>query len=331
MKRISVRSPSNIAFIKYWGQRNKELVLPYNDSFSMNLSNCYTELQIEILEDPSIQKLDFKEYQTETFKPMGEAFLKPVHNMYKTIKQVLGTSEDFGFHMYSYNSFPKKAGIASSASFFSALAMGFARAFHAELTEKELSILARLSGSGSASRSIPDGFVWWHAGESSETSFAESIAPPDYWDIVDLVLVLSREEKKVGSQEGHKGAETSPFFLARQEYLKIHAPEMKQAFLKKDFTKFGTMVEHEALSMHHIMMTQHEPLFFWSGKTVLMLQQISAMRQKGLEVYATIDAGENIHLICQKAHEEQVTRHVAAQGIAEEIISNSAARGTTIL
>lgn len=70
--------------------------------------------------------------------------------------------------------------------------------------------MARLSGSGSASRSIPDGFVIWNKGSIddeqgiSASSYAESIEPPNYWDIVDIVVLVSSKEKLVSSQEGHK-------------------------------------------------------------------------------------------------------------------------------
>jgi hypothetical protein len=73
------------------------------------------------------------------------------------------------------NNFPSGAGIASSASAFAALALAGSKAAGLTLSERDLSRLAR-RGSGSASRSIPGGFVEWQAGESEEDSFAYSIA-----------------------------------------------------------------------------------------------------------------------------------------------------------
>src|ERR671917_104959 len=35
-------APSNIAFVKYWGVRDAALILPYNESVSMNLDACST-------------------------------------------------------------------------------------------------------------------------------------------------------------------------------------------------------------------------------------------------------------------------------------------------
>ena len=42
----SARAHSNIAFIKYWGNRNQQLRLPSNSSLSMNLSDLYTTTQV---------------------------------------------------------------------------------------------------------------------------------------------------------------------------------------------------------------------------------------------------------------------------------------------
>ncbi len=84
----------------------------------------------------------------------------------------------------SDNNFPAGAGIASSAAAFAALALAGSKAAGLNLSEPELSILAR-RGSGSASRSIPAGFVEWKMGEAESDSYAFSIAPVDHWNLVD--------------------------------------------------------------------------------------------------------------------------------------------------
>ena len=43
----TAKSPANIAFIKYWGKKNPRFNIPYNDSISMNLSNCITTTTVE--------------------------------------------------------------------------------------------------------------------------------------------------------------------------------------------------------------------------------------------------------------------------------------------
>ena len=331
MKKVKIKSPANIAFIKYWGQRDKKLTLPYNDSFSMNLSSCYTVLEIEKLENPKIQKLYIKDYEKSDFEIKTDDSFKKVISFYYRAKQFLKVKKDYGFIIHSYNSFPKKAGIASSASFFSALALGFSWLFEKKLDQKSLSILARLSGSGSACRSVPDGFSWWNKGKKSSDSYALSIAPPSYWNLVDLVLILNKEEKKVSSSEGHQKVETSNLFKYRLLSLEKRLKEIKNAFFKKDFTHFGYLLEEETISMHSVMMTQKPPLFYWSGKTAEVIKKIIELRQKGVEGYFTIDAGENIHLICQKKDNEKFLNFFKTQKEVLQVITNYPAIGTKFI
>lgn len=331
VKKIITKGPANIPFIKYWGQRDSRLILPYNDSFSMNLSSCYTEIILEIYNDKKIQELYIKNYQESDFKKYKDEALIKIYKYLKNIEIFFQKKIDFGFKIYSKNTFPKKTGIASSASFFSGLALGFSKALNKKPTEKEMSILARLSGSGSACRSIPDGFCWWKKGNNSNNSYAYSIAKPSFWRIKDIVLILTKEEKKISSSEAHKSASTSPFFKSRLTDLKKRTKLIKKAFFDKDFTLFGNLLEEEALSMHLVTMTQKPPLFFWSGKTIEVIKEIVDLRKKGIEAYFTIDAGENVHVICQEKDELIIKKHFIQSPLVKDIIINSPAVGARII
>lgn len=331
METIKVESPANIAFIKYWGQKNHQLVLPNNDSFSMNLSGCKTQVTFEKQTDKKARKLLIKNYQSKEYILASDGEMIKVNDFYDTAKKYLHTDQDFGFTISSENSFPKKAGIASSAAFFSALALAFSLAWGKKLTKKQLSILARLSGSGSACRSIGDGFNWWEKGEDSDSSYAQSIASPQYWDLVDLVAILSKEEKKIGSQEGHKNVFSSPFYQFRLQDVVRRSKAITQAFIKKDFTHFGELMEEEALSMHFVMMTQQPPLYYWSGKTIELIKQLLILRNKGIEAYYTIDAGENLHLICEQKSLLKVKSFLDTNKDVQDIIINYPTEGTKLL
>lgn len=328
---ITIKSPANIAFIKYWGQSDTQAVLPCNDSISMNLSACYTTIQLEVHKDSTHKQLFIKNYKAADFvEDTGAAFEKVVR-MYERTRQFLGASKEFGFTVRSENSFPKKAGIASSASFFSGLAAAFSTAFGESLDQKRLSILSRLSGSGSACRSVPDGFAHWRKGTDSDSSYAEQLAPPDYWDIADIVCIVNAEEKKTGSEDGHKNAQTSGLFPSRLRELNDRIPDLLAAFKDKDFSWFGSIIEEETVSLHAVMMTQKVPLYYWSGGTLNILRSIAAMRQQGTEAYCTIDAGENVHVITRKNDVKAVVKHVQTNKLAKDTIVNYAAEGVRIL
>ena len=46
MKASSI-SPINIALIKYWGKRDKDLILPYNNSISMTVDGLYAYTTVD--------------------------------------------------------------------------------------------------------------------------------------------------------------------------------------------------------------------------------------------------------------------------------------------
>lgn len=335
--KVKVKSPANIAFIKYWGQKSKELVLPYHDSFSMNLSDCYSIVELEITDDPKQNEMYVKKYKAKKHEKSSKEAIEKVAKFFSMVKDYLGVKEGKGFIIQSENSFPQKAGIASSASFYSALTLAIVEVFDKNISEAELSALARLSGSGSACRSIPTGFTWWHKGVGENTtellksSYAESIADVDYWDLVDVVLILNPDEKKTGSQEGHTGAAGSTFFADRLLGLDNRVQEIREAFDQKDFKRFGKLIEEDTLSMHMVMMTQQPPLYFWSGKTLEIMKKTVELREWGVEAYYTIDAGENVHVICQKKDEEKIITYFKKQPEVQEMIVNYPAAGAHVL
>jgi diphosphomevalonate decarboxylase len=218
------------------------------------------------------------------------------------------------------NSFPASAGIASSASGFAALTVAASAALGLQLSEKELSVLSRL-GSGSACRSIPPagGFVKW------EDSFAYSLYPPEYWDLRDILVIVENSAKDVSSSVGHEAARTSPFFQKRLDALPERLIRCEQALKTKNFVLLGEVMEEDCLDMHHVMQTQSPPLFYWNEKTK---QVIRAIKKSELPAYFTIDAGPNIHLICEAKDEKQV---INILGNTYQIIVNKPARGAHII
>ena len=195
------------------------------------------------------------------------------------------------------NNFPSGAGIASSASAFAALALAGSKAAGLNLSEAELSRLAR-RGSGSASRSIPGGFVEWHIGTTDEDSFAFSIAPADHWNLVDCVAVVSASHKKTGSTEGHAIAPTSPLQAARVADAPRRLDLCRKAILDKDFTAFASTVELDSDMMHAVMMTSTPALHYWNPASLAVMNAVREWRMDGLPACYTVDAGANVHVIC---------------------------------
>lgn len=177
----------NIAFIKYWGNRDDSLRIPSNGSISMNLMELETRTTVTFNENLKSDEIIINGKQADpTQSKRVSDFLDILRKLSRNRTQAV---------IQSTNNFPTGSGIASSASAFAALALAGSAALGLNLTEAELSRLARL-GSGSASRSVPAGFVEWLPGEDDLSSYAFSILPPGGWDLVDVVLVLDQAHKK---------------------------------------------------------------------------------------------------------------------------------------
>lgn len=312
-RRATAVACANIAFIKFWGKRDAELNLPANSSLSMNLAGLTTVTTVEFSPDygNDIIILDGREAQGET-KERIVAHLDRVRAMAGLQAKAKVISE---------NNFPVGAGLASSASGFAALSLAASRAAGLELSQRELSILARF-GSGSACRSIPGGFTEWMAGTSSEDSFARQIAPPEHWDLRDVIAIISRVPKQVGSTQGHSLAPTSHLYPARLASVADRLSRAKAALLERDLATLGPLIEEEAISMHAVMMTSRPPIYYWLPGTVQVIRQVQEWRAAGLEVYFTLDAGPNVHLICQAANQAEVVRRLQdIEAVLEVIVS----------
>ena len=231
----------------------------------------------------------------------------------------------------SSNNFPMGTGIASSASAFAALTVAACAALGAELAERELSALARL-GSGSAARSIPPGFVEWRVGDAHETSFAQSFAPPQHWDLVDIIAIVSRKHKRTGSSAGHQTADSSVLQPARVSTASERFPALKSAILRRDFARFAAVVEEDSNLMHSVMMTSKPPLFYWEPLSLAIMKAVRRWRRHdNLQVCYTLDAGPNVHCICAADAADAVAGRLRELSGELDIMRSAAGGGARIL
>ncbi len=206
MNSAAAISYPNIAFIKYWGNRDPILRIPANGSISMNLQGLTTRTQVTFAPDLPADQLTLNDQTTS-----GIA-LQRVSQFLDHVRKLSG--KQWFAQVESENNFPTGAGIASSASAFAALSLAASRAAGLTLSETGLSRLAR-RGSGSACRSVPGGFVEWQAGDTDQDSYAYSLAPAEHWKLADCVAIVSQQHKETGSFQGHALADTSPLQTAR--------------------------------------------------------------------------------------------------------------------
>jgi diphosphomevalonate decarboxylase len=311
---------ANIAFIKYWGQRDASLTLPTNGSISMNLDGCLTETTVRC--DPELERdaVWLALHGGEEVPASGRPYERVIQHINR-LRDLAGISTPV--EVRSRNNFPSDAGIASSAAAFAALTRAAVAAFELDIDEHELSRLTRLSGSGSACRSIPAGFVEWYDDGSELGSYAEQIAPPDHWDLVDIVAVVNTQAKNVSSTRGHDLAPTSAYFPARLSEIPARLNEVREAIFTRDLERLGRAAEADAMSMHVVAMTATPSTMYWQPATLTVMQAVQRWRvQDNLHSYWTIDAGPNVHVICSAKDAPEVEARLCELSAVQWTIAN---------
>lgn len=301
----------NIAFIKYWGNRDDALRIPLNGSISMNLDSLTTRTTVRFDSKLKSDTLILNQ------KLQGGKALERVSSFLDIVRQKANLKA-FA-EVVSENNFPAGGGLASSAAAFAALSLAASKAAGLNLTRQELSALAR-RGSGSACRSVPAGFVEWLPGSDDEDSYAISIAPPNHWELMDCIAIVETDHKSVGSTEGHHLAATSPLQSARVEDAPRRLDICRRAILNQDFDKFARIVELDSNLMHAVMMTSDPPLFYWNPASIDLMKRVQSWRDEGLPVCYTLDAGPNVHVLCLSEALSEVKLRLQEISAVEQIL-----------
>lgn len=297
-QRATAYAPANIALVKYWGKRDESMNLPVTGSLSISLGPLGSHVELS----RGAAAADETWLNGERL-PAESAFARRA-NAYLDLFR---PAPDFFFEMKARNTVPTAAGFASSASGFAALAQALDGLFGWGLSLRERSILARL-GSGSAARSLADGFVEWHAGIAADgmDSFAERL-DAEWPELRVGAVVVCAEEKPVGSREGMKRCvETCEFYREWPGRVAKDLEELKAAIAKKSFAALGAVAEGNALAMHALMAATRPPIVYALPETVAAMRKIWAAREKGLPLWFTMDAGPNVKLLFEAQDETRV-------------------------
>ena len=303
--KVAWQSPSNIALVKYWGKRDVQI--PANPSVSFTLSSSCTDTIIEYA--PALKSnfsIDFifEGKPNLNFGKKTTAFFKKLLTIFPFINQL-------DFKISSKNTFPHSAGIASSASGMSAIALALCdieRKYFNSLSDedeflKKASYVARL-GSGSACRSIYGGLVsWGKIGEIEKTSnlFGSKLSGkinPIFSTYNDSILIVDSGQKKVSSTIGHGLMNSNPYSDKRFIQANNNITKLLRVIETNDLESFIKIVESEALTLHAMMMTSTPYFQLMKPNTISIIDRIWEYRQKtGTPVCFTLDAGPNIHLL----------------------------------
>jgi len=310
------KSPSNIALVKYWGKYGVQL--PMNPSVSMTLSKAYSKTSISV--KPAKERLiEFYFHKTR-----NDQFVPKIESFFDRIESLLPYLKTGHFIIESENSFPHSAGIASSASAMSSLALGMAeldeKLSGKEQTQeaflKKSSWLARLA-SGSASRSIYPGYSLWGKTKdlnNSADEYAtgiESVVHKNFKNVKDTVLIVSSRPKSVSSTAGHGLMAYHDFREARIEQAGNNITSILKILKEGDWESFIEIVEQEALTLHGLMMSSSSSFVLMKPNTLSIINKIREFRkQTSLPLCFTLDAGPNVHILYPQEYYGRIRKFI---------------------
>ena len=306
--KVGWQSPSNIALVKYWGKRGRQI--PQNPSISFTLSECLSETFI------GFEKADhfgfsfyFEGKETPAFGSKIEKFLLDYQAFFPFINQLALTVE-------SRNTFPHSSGIASSASSMSAFVMGLIE-IENQIVGKQFdfqkaSYFSRLA-SGSAARSVFPKMALWGATpcfEGSSDEYAVSLEDeihPAFKTYRDSILIVSGETKSVSSRAGHALMEGNPYAPARYAQANENIKDLLSALKSGDLDTFINITESEALQLHALMMCSNPSYILMKPNTLNLINKIREFREETkIPLCFTLDAGPNVHLLYPESEAKKV-------------------------
>ena len=311
---VSASCPSNIALIKYWGKYEKQI--PANPSISYTLNNCKTNTSMEFVAD--------EKFSVQTFLSGNEEkkFAEKIEKYFRNIEEFLPWILKGKYVIKTENTFPHSSGIASSASGFGAIAkclmeldQQFSGLQDSDFKLRKASFLARL-GSGSACRSLYDGLVVWGTTKEVEDSsdlYALQYPNDQIHEIFkhfnDWVLLIHEGEKSVSSTVGHSLMNTNPYAERRFQEAHENFAVLKEILKTGDMQNFIKLVEHEALTLHAMMMMSEPAFILMKTGTLAVINKIWDYRKEtGLPLFFTLDAGANVHLLFPANSKEAIIK-----------------------
>jgi diphosphomevalonate decarboxylase len=336
VRRVGWKSPSNIAIVKYWGKQSGQL--PINPSLSMTLANAVTATVVQYRQKATGEV-------TYGFQFGGEqklGFHSKLDNFFCHVFEKYPFLDNYHFDIRSVNSFPHSAGIASSASAMSALALCIEEIAHCEshclstFQVADASVLARL-GSGSAVRSLHAQWAAWGQcdcldGANNEVAVSVKNIHPLFASYRDAILLVNEGVKSVSSSAGHQLMNQHPFKAARIAQAHENIKRLTDALTSGCVDLFVEVCEEEALSLHGLMMSSRPGYVLMHPNTLRIIEEVRAFRaQRAIPVAFTLDAGPNVHLLYPAQYgadvERWINERLLAFTVGEKVIYDGVGNG----
>ena len=314
MRKVTAKANINIALCKYWGKSDVDKVYPTTTSISFTLDTFYT-----------ITTITSQSHQKANTIIINDHFASN-EDVVKVNKFLDRFSNGEKVMISSKNYVPTKAGLASSASAYASIAMAAKEFFNLDYSLNQLAQITRF-GSGSASRSIFDGFVKWEA----NSDIIEKINAP-MMDVGMFVIMIDDSQKKVSSTKAMElSKNTSWMYDAWVNRANIQAKDMEDAIINQDFHRIGALAQDNAMSMHMTMLTTNPSIVYFQPKTIEIMHHLLDLQAKKVPLYFTMDAGPNIKVFILNEDKKDIERELLKIVPKTQLIYSLPGKGATLL
>ena len=302
-KNSTAFAPSNIALVKYWGKKDLILNQPTNDSVSISLKHLGAETSIKLLNNNNICH-DKIILNNKIIDPKNK-FCTRLSNFIDLFRDNNSNNNKIYFEINTKLNIPMGCGVASSACGFAAITKALDKLFQWNLSKQDLSKISQI-GSGSAARSLWDGFVHWQ-----RDGDAYPLTELKWPDLNIGLCIVTDKPKKIGSTEAMlRTQKTAPEYNKWPEYAQSLIQPIISAIKSQDFKAFGEISEECAIRMHELIHSCSPVINYDIHKTIELKKLIHKLRKSGIPVYFTQDAGPNIKLLFQKQDAEKIKSYI---------------------
>lgn len=281
MKASAVAHPIQ-GLIKYHGLQDERLRLPFHDSISVCTAPLTTHTTIE-----------FGEWDTNSAAigedPVTGREFERISDVVNPVLRLAGA--DLRFKMMSVNDFSSNIGLGASSSGFAALALASCRALGLELSDEDISRIAR-RGAASAARSMTGAFSRLRRGIGDEDTYSCQIGSEDLQ--MGIVVALVPAFKR--TEDAHREAPTSPFFDSRLAEMPMMIDKMELAIRQGEVGRIGELAERDTLLLHGITMTGAREMLLWRPETMSVILKVRNMRERGIPAFFSIDTGATVYV-----------------------------------
>lgn len=302
----------NVALAKYWGKREGAENTPATPSLSLTLEALATRTAVAAATEDSLHINGVRQQDAKVdrlVRRMRAAFDLPP------------------LSITTANDFPTGAGLASSASGFAALVTAVDAAFELGMNEAERSVWAR-RGSASAARSVAGGIAT--LGDDTGWAAAALVGAED-WPLEIVVAIVSNEAKAVGSTAGmERTRRTSPFYDGWLRSAPADYDAARQAVVNRDFATLAEVAERSCLKMHGLMLSTAPPLVYWNEATLAAIRAVHTLRDEGVPVFFTVDAGPQVKAVCGPGYGAAVGEKLADVPGVHRVVNSGLGAGARV-